>query len=300
MLTIGSRGSKLALWQAHWVRERLEGHGATCDLRVIKTTGDMVTNVPLSQVGTKGLFTKEIEEALLDRSIDLAVHSLKDMPTELPEGLMLAAIPEREDARDAIVGCRVADLPQGARVGTSSLRRAAQLRALRPDLRVESVRGNLDTRLRKLDEGQYDALVLAAAGLKRLGWQERIAEEIDPAVMCPAVGQGALAVETRDDQGAGQQACARLDHAKSRAAVTAERALLGTLGGGCLVPIGAHATVMGDRMRLQGVVIAPDGSRTVKRMLEGPTSDGTRIGTALGEELLGAGGREILAVVYGR
>src|ERR1700736_1232558 len=202
MLTIGSRGSQLALWQARWIQARLESVGAECRLEIIHTTGDKITDVALSKVGTKGLFTKEIEEALLDGAIDLAVHSLKDMPTELPPGLTLAAIPEREDPRDALVGRKLSELPQRARVGTSSLRRAAQLRALRPDLEVENIRGNLDTRLRKLDEGKYDAIVLASAGLRRLGWENRISELLEPEVMCPAVGQGALAVETRQDGGA--------------------------------------------------------------------------------------------------
>src|SRR6266436_618808 len=258
MIVIGSRGSQLALWQARHVAALLAELGARTRLEIIKTTGDKITDVPLSQVGGKGLFTKEIEEALLDGSIDLAVHSLKDLPTELPEGLVLAAIPEREDPRDAMVGCTLASLPLGAKVGTSSLRRAAQLRRLRPDLQVESIRGNLDTRLRKLDEGQYDAILLAAAGLKRLGWADRIAEILAPEVMCPAVGQGALAIETRA-AGAGFDAVQSLDHAATHAAVTAERGVLGALGGGCQVPIGAYATVSGNRMRVHAIVAAPDG-----------------------------------------
>src|SRR5664279_1149414 len=192
MLVIASRGSQLALWQARWLEAQLLAAGHECRIEIIRTTGDKIVDVPLAQVGVKGLFTKEIEEALLEGRADLAVHSLKDLPTELPEGLVLAAVPAREDPRDAVVGRRLADLPAGARVGTSSLRRAAQLRKLRPDLMLESVRGNLDTRLRKLDEGQYDAILLAAAGLKRLGWGARISELLDPETMCPAVGQGAL------------------------------------------------------------------------------------------------------------
>src|ERR1035441_7613281 len=239
MLVIASRGSQLALWQARWVAAQLSAAGHHCRIETFKTTGDKITDVPLAKVGTKGLFTKEIEEALLDGRADLAVHSLKDLPTELPEGLVLAAVPEREDPRDAVVGKTLAELPLGARVGTSSLRRAAQLRQLRPDLQVESVRGNLDTRLRKLDEGQYDAILLAAAGLKRLGWGDRIAEILPPEQMCPAVGQGALAIETR----AGFDGVALLDHADTHTAVMAERAVLGALGGGCQVPIGAYATV---------------------------------------------------------
>src|SRR5271166_3769441 len=210
MLTIGSRGSKLALWQAHWIKARLESLGHQCHLQIIQTTGDKITDVALSKVGTKGLFTKEIEEALLDQRIDLAVHSLKDMPTELPAGLTLAAIPVREDPRDALVGKRLSQLAPGARVGTSSLRRAAQLRAIRQDLHMETIRGNLDTRLRKLDERQYDAIVLASAGLRRLGWEDRIAELLSPEIVCPAVGQGALAIETAG--GTGLDACQKLNH----------------------------------------------------------------------------------------
>ncbi|PYT30825.1 MAG: hydroxymethylbilane synthase, partial [Acidobacteria bacterium] len=258
MLVIGSRGSQLALWQAKWIGARLAEGGQETRIEIIRTTGDKITDVPLAKVGTKGLFTKEIEEALLDGRIDLAVHSLKDLPTEVPAGLCIAAIPPREDARDALVGARLSELPAGAKVGTSSLRRAAQLRVVRPDLLIESVRGNLDTRVRKLDEGQYRAIVLAAAGVTRLGWADRIAEILKPEVMCPAVGQGALAIETRTE-GDARKICAALDHGVTRAAVTAERAVLASLGGGCQVPIGAHAEVSGGGLRLMAVVIAPDG-----------------------------------------
>src|ERR1039457_3272702 len=244
MLVIASRGSQLALWQARWVAAQLSAAGHPCRIEIVKTTGDKITDVPLAKVGTKGLFTKEIEEALLDGRAYLAVHSLKDLPTELPEGLVLAAVPEREDPRDAVVGRKLADLPLFAKVGTSSLRRAAQLRQLRPDLQVESVRGNLDTRLRKLDEGQYDAILLAAAGLKRLGWGGRIAEILSPNQMCPAVGQGPLAIEPR----AGFEGVALLDHADTHTAILAERAVLRALGGGCQVPIGAYATVSEGRV----------------------------------------------------
>jgi len=197
MLVIGSRGSKLALWQARWVAARLEETGWRCRIQTIRTTGDTVKDLALSKVGAKGLFTKQIEEALLEERIDLAVHSLKDLPTETPRGLVIGAVPAREDARDAMVGRKLAELPAGARVGTSSLRRAAQVRLLRRDLVVESIRGNLDTRLRKLDDGLYDAIVVAAAGLKRLGWEHRIAELLPVEQVCPAAGQGALAVGTR-------------------------------------------------------------------------------------------------------
>ncbi|HUA21113.1 MAG TPA: hydroxymethylbilane synthase [Bryobacteraceae bacterium] len=299
MLTIGSRGSQLALWQAHWIQARLESLGERCQLEIIHTTGDKITDVALSKVGTKGLFTKEIEEALLAGAIDLAVHSLKDMPTDLPAGLTLSAIPEREDPRDALVGRKLAELTTGARVGTSSLRRAAQLRALRPDLEIENIRGNLDTRLRKLDEGRYDAIVLASAGLRRLGWDNRIAELLDPEVMCPAVGQGALAVETRADSGAAFQISKRLEHAETRIAVTAERAVLASLGGGCQVPIGAHATVEGGRLHLRAIVVSPDGSQLIRKQSSGAIAEGEMLGRALGGELLAEGGREILEAVYG-
>lgn len=299
MLTIGSRGSQLALWQARWIEGRLEAFGESARIEIIKTTGDKITDVPLAKVGTKGLFTKEIEEALLDGRIDVAVHSLKDLPTEMPAGLVIAAVPEREDPCDALVGRKLADLPPGAKVGTSSLRRVAQIRALRPDIVIESVRGNVDTRLRKLDEGMYDAIVLAAAGLKRLGWESRIAEILPPEVMCPAVGQGALAVETRGDGGAGQQVCARLNHETTRIAVAAERALLGALGGGCQVPIGAYATCEGETLRLLGLVASPDGETVIRRQTFGAPSDAERLGRELGRELLAAGGSQILEAVYG-
>jgi len=299
MLTIGSRGSQLALWQARWIQARLESMGEQCRLEIIHTTGDKITDVALSKVGTKGLFTKEIEEALLAGAIDLAVHSLKDMPTELPAGLRLAAIPEREDPRDALVGRTLAELAAGARVGTSSLRRAAQLRALRPDLEIESIRGNLDTRLRKLDEGRYDAIMLASAGLRRLGWENRISELLDPGVMCPAVGQGALAVETRTDSGAAFRIVKRLEHTETRIAVTAERALLASLGGGCQVPIGAYATVQAGKVHIRAIVVSPDGSRIIRKQSSGSVDDAASVGRALGEELLAEGGQQILEAVYG-
>jgi len=297
MLVIASRGSQLALWQARWVQAQLTAAGRECRIEIIKTTGDKITDVPLAKVGTKGLFTKEIEEALLDGRADLAVHSLKDLPTELPAGLVLAAVPEREDPRDAVIGKKLADLPQGARVGTSSLRRSAQLKKLRPDLAIESVRGNLDTRLRKLDEGQYDAILLAAAGLKRLGWGDRIAEILPADVMCSAVGQGALAIETRES-GAGFDSCSALDHAASHAAVMAERGVLGSLGGGCQVPIGAYATVDGGTIRLLGVVASPDGNEIIRAESSGPVAEAEALGQRLGATLLERGARAILDNVY--
>jgi hydroxymethylbilane synthase len=294
MLVIASRGSQLALWQARWVSAQLSAAGQECRIEIIKTTGDKITDVPLAKVGTKGLFTKEIEEALLDGRAHLAVHSLKDLPTELPEGLVLGAVPQREDPRDAVVGCKLEDLPLGAKVGTSSLRRAAQLRQLRPDLLVESIRGNLDTRLRKLDEGQYDAILLAAAGLKRLGWGDRIAEILSPEQMCPAVGQGALAIETR----AGFDGVAILDHTDTHIAVLAERGVLGALGGGCQVPIGAYATVSEGRVHILAIVAAPDGTQVIRAEAEGPAAEASLIGASLANELLTRGARQILEAVY--
>jgi hydroxymethylbilane synthase len=291
MLVIGSRGSQLALWQARWVQGRLAALGLESRIQIIRTTGDRIQSAPLSSVGGKGLFTKEIEDALLAGEVDLAVHSLKDLPTQIPDGLEITAIPEREDPRDAMVGRRLADLPAGAKVGTSSLRRSAQLRRLRPDLAVESVRGNVDTRLRKLDEGQYEAIVLASAGLTRLGWSDRIAEALAPEVMCPAVGQGALAIETR----AGARDCLPLDHSETRAAVTAERAALAALGGGCQTPIGAHATVSGGWLKILGIVLSTDGGRSVRDGAEGPADQAERVGRELGEKLLRMGAAELLS-----
>jgi len=299
MIVIGSRGSQLALWQARWIEARLTSLGAECRIEIIRTTGDKITDVPLAKVGSKGLFTKELEEALLVGVIDVAVHSLKDMPTDLPAGLSLRAVPEREDFHDALIGRKLEDLSRGARVGTSSLRRAAQLRAVRPDLDVANLRGNLDTRLRKLDEGQYEAIVLAAAGLRRLGWAERITELLPVEVMCPAVGQGALAIETREDDGEAARLCSKLEHPDTRAAITAERAVLGSLGGGCQVPIGANATVENRTVRLRAVVIAPEGDRVVHGERTGPMSDAEALGRDLGQELIANGGRLILESVYG-
>ena len=265
---------------------------------MIKTTGDKITDVPLSKVGSKGLFTKELEEALLTETIDVAVHSLKDMPTELPPALCLRAVPQREDVRDALIGSKLADLCEGARVGTSSLRRAAQLKAARPDLEILDLRGNLDTRLRKLDAGRYDAIVLAAAGLRRLGWADRITEFLAVEIMCPAVGQGALAVETRSEVDEASQMCARLEDPTTRAEVTAERAVLASLGGGCQVPMGANARVRDARLHLRAVVISPSGDRAIGGERNGAVSEADAIGRDLGAELIARGGQQILERVY--
>jgi len=305
LVRIGTRASKLAQTQSRHMQARivaaLGADPADADrvapLVLITTTGDRIQDRRLLEAGGKALFVKEIEEALLAGEIDVAIHSMKDVPAEQPPGLAIAAVPEREDPRDAIVGKRLADLPAGARVGTSSLRRSAQLRKLRPDLVIESIRGNLDTRLRKLDEGQYDAIVLAAAGLKRLGWGDRIAEVFDADVMCSAVGQGALAIETRAT-GPGFDACRALDHPATHSAVLAERGVLGSLGGGCQVPIGAHARIDHGRVHLLGLVAAPDGSEIIRAETDGPVADAEAIGKALGGALLDQGARRILEAVY--
>lgn len=295
MIVIGSRGSQLALWQARDIAARLARLGAETRIQIIRTSGDKIKDAPLAQAGGKALFTKEIEEVLAEGSIDLAVHSLKDMPTELPPGLILAAIPEREDPRDTLVGRALGGLREGIIVGTNSLRRSAQLRALGLGIVIKTLRGNIDTRLRKLDAGQYDAIVLAAAGLRRLGWADRIQELLPVEIMCPAPGQGAMAVETRDDNPA-QELIRKLDHAETRTAVTAERALLAVLGGGCQVPIGGFGHLEESTIHLRAIVASPDGTRVVRGELAG--SDPLKVGEELGRRLLNQGAREILAEVY--
>ena len=301
LLRIGSRGSQLALWQANHIRELLEQRGHRIEIEIIKTTGDKITDVALAQVGTKGMFTKEIEEALAENRVDLAVHSLKDLPTEIPSGFEIAAIPPRQDARDAFCSLkykRIQDLPQGARVGTSSLRRQAQLKALRPDLDTHALRGNVDTRLRKLEAGEYDAVILAAAGLKRLAKQDSIRQLLDAKVMCPAAGQGALAVEIRKADSAVRQHVIFLDDAAARLTTTCERALLNKMGGGCQVPIGAFAEIILGKLHLQAVVASPEGSTVLRKSGEG--DDPVRLGEMVGAALLGEGGDSILREVYGK
>jgi|SRR5581483_41305 len=299
-LRIGSRGSQLALWQANYIADRLRGCGHTVHIEVIKTTGDKISDVDLAKVGTKGMFTKEIEEAMLDSRIDLAVHSLKDLPTELAPEFVIAAVPEREDPRDAFLSnnySRVEELPAQARVGTSSLRRQAQLHAMRGDLEVISLRGNVDTRFRKLQSGEFDAIILASAGVSRLGLTDLVRERLDPEQMCPAAGQGALAIEARSNDSASIAALKFLDHASTRAAVECERAALNALGGGCQVPIGAYASHKNGKLTLQAVVASPDGKEIVREQRSG--SDPQKLGVDVGEELLARGARRILASVYG-
>ena len=269
-------------------------------IEIIKTTGDKITDVPLAKVGTKGLFTKEIEEALAEGRIDLAVHSLKDLPTELSPGFEIAAITQRENSQDVFCSTRYASieaLPRQARVGTSSLRRQAQLKALRPDLEIHPLRGNVDTRLRKLAEGEYDAIILAAAGLNRLGKTELVKQAIPRNIMCPAAGQGALGIEIRAGDTRTRELLAFLDDANARASTTCERALLNKLGGGCQVPIGAAAEVRQGQLHLDAIVASPDGTKILRESRDG--HDPEKLGSEVGETLLQRGGDAILEEVYG-
>lgn len=300
-LRIGSRGSQLALWQANHVADALRTRSHSVEIEIIKTTGDKITEVALAQVGTKGMFTKEIEESLADKRVDLAVHSFKDVPTELMPGFAIGAVLEREDPRDAFVAMKYASvesLPHDAHVGTSSLRRQAQLKTMRLDLRVSPLRGNVDTRLKKLEAGEYDAIILAQSGLKRLQRTENVRALLDPKVMCPAAGQGALAIEIREgDQETGAH-IQFLDHLPTRKATLCERAVLNALGGGCQVPIGVYAQVAENVIRVQAVVARPDGSEVIRLSLEGDANQPMHVGNELGRELLAAGAQKILDEVY--
>ncbi|MDQ2938760.1 MAG: hydroxymethylbilane synthase [Acidobacteriota bacterium] len=304
-LVIGSRGSKLALTQAQMVKDELEVFSPSLEVRIeiIKTSGDVKTD-PLSVIGGKGVFTKELEDALFDGRIDLAVHSLKDLPTIIPEGLTLAAICKREDARDALVlntqievsnESIVKKLPKGATVGTSSPRRLAQLKHVRNDLVFKELRGNVDTRLRKLDDGQYDALVLACAGLRRLGLENRISAPISTAEMLPAIGQGALGIEVRAGDAHAIERVRRLDHKFTRLACLAERAFLRRLGGGCLLPIAAYAVVRDKQIRLDGLVADPEGNRIVRDRISGSRDEAEQLGNRLADQLLERGADKLLA-----
>jgi len=301
-IKIGTRGSQLALWQTNWVKSQIENHhpGVEVEITIISTKGDRVLDVSLPKLGEqgKGLFTRELEDAIFEHRVDLAVHSLKDLPTELPAGLGIGAICEREDVRDALIARdpirTIGELRQRAVIGTSSLRRQAQLHRARPDLIIEPVRGNVDTRLRKLDEGSFDAIVLAAAGLRRLGHANRITEHLSEDFMLPAVGQGALAIETRTDDAVINEIVNTLDHEATRLACIAERAFLKGLGGGCLVPIAAHATIDAGTMLLTGLVASPDGSEALRDRQSGPSSDAEAIGRRLADELLSRGADRIL------
>lgn len=305
LIKIGTRGSQLAMAQSTGIKERIEKQYSDVQVELVKivTQGDKITDVPLAQVGGKGLFVKEIEEAMLRGEIDLAVHSMKDVPAELPDELHLGLITKREDPRDAFISLNYTtfeQLPEGARVGTSSLRRRSQLINLRDDLVIEDLRGNLDTRLRKLEEGRYDAIILASAGLNRLNMSDKVSSHFSPVQMLPAVGQGAVGIELRKSD---QELLAGLDFLvdqETAVTVRAERAFLDRLEGGCQVPIGAFAELKGDEIVLTGLIASMDGSGIIKREVSGPADDPLSLGRSLAEKLLDLGGKEILSEVYGR
>ena len=299
-LKIGSRGSQLALWQANHISALLRERGHRVELTIIKTTGDKILDVALAQVGSKGMFTKEIEDALAEKRVDLAVHSLKDLPTELPLGFELVAITERVNPHDVFLSVHydcLDALPKGAKVGTSSLRRQAQLKAFRPDLNIHPLRGNVDTRVRKLEQGEYDAIILAAAGLTRLRKTQLVKEYLSESFMCPAAGQGALAIEIRAGDAKMRELLGFLNNSDSRAATICERTLLNKLGGGCQVPIGAFAEVKDSKLRLTGVVARPDGSEVLREQQTG--TDPVELGERVGNALLKRGADKILEGVYG-
>ncbi len=302
-IVIGTRGSKLALWQANWVKSELEKKYPEIEvsLEKIKTTGDKILDVPLAKVGGKGLFVKEIEEALLEKRVHLAVHSMKDVPTFFPDGLHLRCITKREDPRDAVFSrnnVKLLDLPKGARIGTSSLRRQSQILHLRPDFEILHLRGNLDTRMKKLDDGHFDAIILAGAGVKRLGWESKITELLAPEVSLPAIGQGALGIETRTDDEYVNDLVAFFDHPETSYAVRAERALLKRLEGGCQVPIAAYGQLNGDTLKITGLVASPDGKTFVKEVISGHRDKAEPLGVELAEKLLKMGAYDILKELY--
>lgn len=298
-LVIGTRSSKLALWQANYIAEciRTEYPGIEVSLQHIMTTGDKILDVPLAKIGGKGLFTKELENAMLANEIDLAVHSLKDMPTQLPEGLYLTAITERVDPGDAFVSPKYGEidkLPQGAKIGTSSLRRKAQLLKYRPDLRISDLRGNLDTRLKKMETEQLDGIILAVSGLKRLGWQELITQVIPSEICLPAVGQGALAIEARENDTEVCEMLQFLNHQPTRLAVEAERAYLAQAEGGCQIPIGVYGHIQDENLVLEAVILSVDGKRQIRQTVTGSPTAGRELGRSLAQDMLAKGGREIL------
>jgi len=302
LIKIGTRKSLLALAQSNYIKDQIEAQYPDTRVELVKimTKGDKILDVPLAKVGGKGLFVKELEEAMLSREVDIAVHSMKDVPAELPDGLHLALITRREDPRDAFISNNyksLDELPQGAKIGTSSLRRRSQLAKIRPDLVIEDLRGNLDTRLRKLDEGQYDAIILAAAGLNRLRL-DRATAYFEPDKMLPAVGQGAVGIEMRTDDAELLDGLKFLDHQDTTWAVTAERAFLLRLEGGCQVPIAGFCTVDGEQITLTGLVASLDGKEIIRKSAAGPAADAENIGRGLAEEILDAGARAILEEVY--
>lgn len=300
-LTIGTRGSKLALWQSNYIKGRIEEiTGLPVLLKIIKTTGDKILDVPLAKVGGKGLFTKEIEVELLAGTVDLAVHSMKDVPTELPEGCIIGAMPERVDPRDVIVSGANYDLetlPKGAKLGTSSLRRRSQVKALRPDLEIVDVRGNLDTRMRKAEDGEVDAVILASAGITRMGWADRITHYISPEQMVSAVGQGAIGIEIREGDSFMADVISKIADPETMTCVAAERVVMRKLEGGCQVPIGAYARIEGDELVMDGFVGEIDGSTLLREQLRGPADDPTALGDAMVERMLEMGADEILSAI---
>jgi hydroxymethylbilane synthase len=298
-IKIGTRGSKLALWQANWVKAALNQKfpQQNTELAIIKTKGDKILDVPLAKVGGKGLFVKEIEEALLDCRIDIAVHSMKDMPAEIPQGLCIGAVPEREIPADVLISKNhrpFSELSSGSYIGTSSLRRSAQIRHLRPDIKIRPLRGNLDTRLRKMETENLESIVLAAAGVKRLNLEDRITEYLDLEIMLPAVGQGALCIEIRENDPRIEPLVKALNHAATRAIVLGERAFLNRLGGSCQVPIAGHGNIKENTYTLIGLVAEIDGSQIVKKRLSGPADKTETVGTTLAEQLLSMGVDKIL------
>ncbi len=305
-LIIATRGSMLALWQAEWIKSQLLELDPSLEIELnkIKTTGDKILDVPLAQVGGKGLFVKEIEEAMLRGEANLAVHIMKDVPTELPEALHLSTITKREDPRDALIAGKeiknFSELPQGANVGTSSLRRICQLLNKRPDLKITQLRGNVDTRIRKLEEGEFDAIILATAGVKRLGREEKITEKLSIDVSLPAIGQGAVGIECRKDDEFTNNLLKSLDHYETSVCVRAERSFLKKLEGGCQVPIAAYAQLKDGEILIEGLVGSIDGKILLKDTLRGSPGDAERLGTKLAENLLSKGAKKILDEVYGQ
>jgi hydroxymethylbilane synthase len=301
-IRIGTRGSLLAKWQAEHVRKRIfQATGVETEIVIIKTTGDSMQQAPFSQIGGKGVFIKELEQALLEEHIDLAVHSVKDIPTDVPSRLCFPAVCRRDDTRDALIsgkGETLSKLRRGARVGTSSLRRQSQLRHVRPDLDIREMRGNVDTRLRKVESGEYEAVVLAKAGLDRLGMSVRIAEVLPPDVCMPAVGQGAIAVQARLKDAELSDALAPLDDNETRQSIVAERALLGALQGGCQVPLGAWARFERNELAMDAVVCSPDGSNYISQRATGPADQPRELGQRLAQLLIDAGAGTILEEVY--
>ncbi|MDH4084595.1 MAG: hydroxymethylbilane synthase [Nitrospira sp.] len=302
-LILGTRGSKLALCQSEWFQTKIQevAPEVRVTLRKIHTSGDKIVDVPLAKIGGKGLFVKEIEDALLTGEIDFAVHSMKDVPAQLPDGLAILCIPPREDARDAFIsreGCSFQDLPVGATIGTASLRRQAQLLHARPDLKITMLRGNLDTRLRKLQEGQFDAIILAAAGLHRLAWSQTITEYLSPILSLPAIGQGALGIEGRANDEFVRSIVSRLSDQATHTTVAAERAFLNRLEGGCQVPIAAYATLADEHLALDGLVASVDGKTVIRDQIKGTPQQAHSLGVQLADRLLSRGGDKILREIY--